>query len=49
MSASESAASAVQPWISLADKVLATLEASSGFSPAAARARLALPLPRPAD
>ncbi|WP_052422094.1 tetratricopeptide repeat-containing glycosyltransferase family 2 protein [Paenibacillus sp. FSL P4-0081] len=49
MSASESAASAVQPWISLADKVLATLEASSVFSPAAARARLALPLPRPAD
>jgi tetratricopeptide (TPR) repeat protein len=46
--ASESAA-AVQPWISLADKVLATLEASSVFSPAAARARLALPLPRPAD
>lgn len=49
ISASESTASAVQPWISLADKVLATLEASTIFSPAAARARLALPLPRPAD
>lgn len=48
-SAAESAASAVQPWISLADKVLATLEVSTIFSPAAARARLALPLPRPAD
>lgn len=47
--ATESAASAVQPWISLADKVLATLEASPVYSPAAARARLALPLPRPAD
>lgn len=48
-SASGSAASAVQPWISLADRVLAALPASPAYSPAAARARLALPLPRPAD
>lgn len=41
--------SAVQPWISLADKVLAALEASPVYSPAAARARLTLPLPGTAN
>ncbi|KAI7255212.1 hypothetical protein KC345_g11166, partial [Hortaea werneckii] len=35
--ATESAASAVQAWISLADRVLAALPASSAYSPAAAR------------
>ncbi|WP_339808698.1 glycosyltransferase [Paenibacillus sp. FSL R7-0337] len=42
-------AAAVQPWILLADKVLAALVTSAMYSPAAAAARLTLPLPRSAD
>lgn len=42
-------AAAVQPWIILADKVLATLLPSAIYSPAAAAVRLTLPLPRSAD
>ncbi|MEK3879851.1 tetratricopeptide repeat-containing glycosyltransferase family 2 protein [Paenibacillus sp. FSL M7-0420] len=42
-------AAAVQPWILLADKVLAALITSAIYSPAAAAARLSLPLPRSAD
>lgn len=42
-------AAAVQPWILLADKVLAALVTSAMYSPAAAAARLTLPLPRSSD
>ena len=49
VTAAESPASAARPWISLADRVLAAIPASSVYSPAAARARLSLPLPRVAD
>lgn len=42
-------AAAVQPWILLADKVLAVLVTSAMYSPAAAAARITLPLPRSTD
>ncbi|WP_339250986.1 glycosyltransferase [Paenibacillus sp. FSL P2-0136] len=42
-------AAAVQPLILLADKVLAALVTSAIYSPAAAAARLTLPLPRSTD
>jgi hypothetical protein len=49
VTAAEPLASAARPWISLADRVLAAIPASSVYSPAAARVRQALPLCRVAD